>query len=97
MEQENNEEIIEGFRKRKKKQLIITAPLILAIVGMVLVRDMEGALAGIPVSAISGVCTGLVFAGILFSVFNWRCPACNAYLGKGISPKFCRRCGAQLQ
>lgn len=97
MGQENNQEVINEFSKRRKRQLLATIPLVLAVIGMVSVEDMNGSLAGIPVSVISSICIGVVFAGVIFSLFNWKCPACSAYLGKGFSPKFCRKCGSQLQ
>ena len=34
---------------------------------------------------------------ILFSLYNWRCPACSKYLGKQRSPKYCSKCGVALQ
>jgi hypothetical protein len=47
--------------------------------------------------------TGLVFgiagvaAGIGFSLWNWRCSACNAYLGKRfVGVSYCHSCGAKL-
>jgi rRNA maturation endonuclease Nob1 len=33
---------------------------------------------------------------LIFSLFNWRCPSCNKYLGKAINAKFCAKCGVQL-
>lgn len=97
MEQNTTQNVINTFAKRKMRQLILTIPLILVIIGMVSVEDMEGEIAGIPVKLISYTCRALVIAGIIFSFINWRCPACERYLGRSFSPKFCRRCGAQLQ
>ncbi|TMQ49613.1 MAG: hypothetical protein E6K73_09610 [Candidatus Eisenbacteria bacterium] len=39
----------------------------------------------------------LVAAAVIFSFANWRCPACNGYLGRGINPKFCSKCGTELR
>ena len=39
----------------------------------------------------------LVAGALIFSFRNWRCPACNRYLGKQYSPKFCSKCGVVLQ
>jgi Zn finger protein HypA/HybF involved in hydrogenase expression len=32
-----------------------------------------------------------------FSAANWRCPACNKYLGQDINRRMCRKCGARLR
>ena len=34
-----------------------------------------------------------VIGNALFSLINWRCPACNKYLGKNLGWKHCPRCG----
>ena len=34
---------------------------------------------------------------LLFTLRNWRCPACDRYLGKGFNPSFCPKCGVQLK
>ena len=38
----------------------------------------------------------VILGVVLFSLKNWRCPACNAYLGKGMAPSFCSKCGIPL-
>ena len=32
-----------------------------------------------------------------FTFWNWRCPACNGYLGKGSNHRFCPKCSVQLK
>jgi rubrerythrin len=32
-----------------------------------------------------------------FYWLNWRCPACEKYLGKGLSPSHCPNCGVVLR
>lgn len=32
-----------------------------------------------------------------FSYYNWRCPKCNKYFGRGKLPKYCIHCGEELQ
>jgi rubrerythrin len=46
---------------------------------------------------IGPVIVALVVGALVFSLKNWRCPACDKYLGKGISPSFCPKCGVALQ
>jgi hypothetical protein len=97
-QQERDQEVIDSFRKRRGKQLIASVPLILAIIPLIMMDDSaEQALFGIPTIILLPVCIAVVIAGLIFSVFNWRCPACSGYLGKAFSPRFCTKCGAQLQ
>ena len=32
-----------------------------------------------------------------FSLLNWRCPSCGAYLGQRLNPRECRACGTVLR
>jgi RsiW-degrading membrane proteinase PrsW (M82 family) len=43
--------------------------------------------------------SGFLFlmGGIAFNRFSWRCPACNAYLGRTVNPAACRSCRAPLR
>jgi hypothetical protein len=97
-QQERNQEVIDSFRKRKAKQLIASVPLIAAVIPLVMMDESTGeALFGIPMIILLPICITVVIAGLIFSIFNWRCPSCSGYLGKAFSPKFCVKCGAQLQ
>jgi hypothetical protein len=33
----------------------------------------------------------------IYSGRNWRCHACDMYLGRAFNPKHCRRCGIELR
>lgn len=44
------------------------------------------------------VVVGVVILGFfLFSLVNWRCPSCGAYLGQRLNPRACNACGATLR
>ena len=41
---------------------------------------------------------GLIMLAVIYSIKNWKCPACNTYLGKkAYHYSFCRSCGVKLQ
>ena len=95
---ERDPRVIEEFRRRRTKQLWVTIPAVLVI--MALIWSMEsrgGAPVGLPQSAALSIKIAVLFGLIIFSFGNWRCPACNAYLGKSLGPRFCQKCGAQLR
>jgi protein-S-isoprenylcysteine O-methyltransferase Ste14 len=91
-------ELKEQFKQRRSRQLIMVLP-VLVMMGVFfwLSKHPNASLAGLPPSTLSGVGIVVVVGALIFSLVNWRCPACNGYLGKGISPRFCRKCGFQLQ
>ena len=90
--------VTQEFERRRSTQLMATPFLILAIVVLVWAREHPlSRLGGIPASTVSGIAFAVVMAGVLFSFRNWRCPACNRYLGKAWNPNYCARCGVQLR
>jgi hypothetical protein len=97
MEKQSNPQVIEGFRKRKGRQLIVTIPIFAAVFLMAMTDGSEDAIMGIPGNILFPISIAIIVAGVAFSIFNWRCPACNGYMGKGFNPKFCTKCGEQLQ
>jgi hypothetical protein len=89
--------IVEEFRKKRTRQIIASIPVIVAV--LILVPMDEGSaegIAGIPASVLVGFAFASIVGIVIFSLFNWRCPACHGYLGRRISPRFCSRCGEQL-
>lgn len=86
------------FKERRGRQFIATAVILVAVVPLLLINQAgpQGML-GIRTPVVAVLCLAVIFGVAVFSLFNWRCPACNAYLGRGINPKSCPKCGARLQ
>jgi hypothetical protein len=84
------------FVKRRTNQILLVVPMMLAIFFIREVAKPEPVL-GLPDAAITALIVAIFVAAIGYSFVNWRCPSCSSYLGKGINPKFCPRCGFQLQ
>ena len=50
---------------------------------------------GLPLNCLyGGGVAAVVACGVIVAV--WRCPACGAYLGQGLTPARCEGCGARL-
>ncbi len=89
--------IKETFKKRKKRQIIIAIPLVLAVFYLGFSSEQQTDVAGNNNQAyVTIACIVLVTCGVILSLINWRCPSCNKYLGKKFSPKFCSSCGTAL-
>ena len=86
------------FAVRRKRQFMLAVPLVAIVLVVTLAGERRGSgdIFGIPRQTFGVGFFLLVAGGLLFSLRNWRCPACDKYLGKG-SPHFCPRCGVQLQ
>lgn len=84
------------YQKRRKKQwtvVLLCIPVILLFLLQVADKHMvfigTGTLAIITVLFLACV--------VAFTLVNWRCPNCNAFLGKNISAHRCEECGVRLQ
>ena len=89
---------IEEFKKRRNRQLMVSVPFVLLLLASFWLGENRGtAPLGVSPDMFAAIFVASVIGILIFSFRNWRCPACNGYLGKGISPRFCPKCGAQLQ
>ena len=96
LNQNPEEKIKSDFKIRKTRQIIAIFPTIASMFVILFVADKnpDKSIMGIPLLPVSVV---VVVSVLIFSLWNWRCPSCNRYIGKAINPKFCSKCGIKLQ
>ena len=95
---EQLEDIKAEFARRKRNQLLASVPLLSLILGSVFFEErLKSFASGLPPSLLIGVAAVLFVAILAFSLRNWRCPACNGYLGRSASMKHCPKCGVALK
>ena len=76
--------ILRDVRRRRNRQMLVSLPAAAVALFFIVVRqNPAGLVAVVPV--------------VLFALWNWRCPACNTYLGKPTWPSFCHNCGVPLK
>jgi len=87
------------FAKRRRKQILVAIPFGIVLLFVLVARNSGEFLARLPVppTAVAIGFMAIVLAALGFSFSNWRCPACNAYLGRSLGPHFCPRCGVELR
>ena len=87
------------FAMRRKRQLFVSIPLVIFMVGVMIALDekTKAPVFGLSASVVGGIFAVVMGGGLVFSLLNWRCPACQRYLGKHINPSFCHRCGVPLR
>jgi hypothetical protein len=86
------------FRRKCRIQLlmgIVLAPA--AIAGWHAYRNHQDEVAGISMEIFGPLFLLAVLVAFGVSFWNWRCPACEGYLGYALLPKACQRCGAELR
>jgi len=90
-------EFRQSFYKRRTRQWVVAG---IVGVGFLLrglgINSSRGSVFGLPEAAIFAVMVTTLIGGFAFTLWNWRCPACNCYLGRRINPKLCSGCGIML-
>lgn len=96
--QQQLQEFKNQYALRRKRQLTMTVPLVVLAVLFALADKATGLVLGtIPISVFGPVVLIAVIGALIFSLKNWRYPACNKYLGKSMNPSFCSKCGVALR
>ena len=94
-------EVQAKFANRRRRQRLASWALgvaaVLAIEGIRGPDGILGHMLELNVSVLTIPSLGLFLAAIVFTYFNWRCPACGLFLGRNGSPQFCPGCGQQLR
>ena len=86
------------FSIRRRRQLALSVPSILLIVGVLLAGgNRTFSVYGISSAVLAPILLCAILGMVGFSLVNWRCPACNRYLGKQMNPRYCSKCGIPLQ
>jgi len=87
----------DAYAKRRRKQLIMILMLFAAMAPLPFIED-SATFFGLPGAVIGPIALFAIAIGwVMFNGRNWRCPACNNYLGRAFNPKRCRRCGIELR
>ena len=85
------------FAARRVRQYLLTILLIVFALAFRWLAGQPQPPLGLPPNLLVLLLFGFIGAAIIFSFFNWRCPACGGkYLGRAINPKFCASCGFRL-
>ncbi len=85
-----------SFIEKQRYQVAIYVPLVGAVALLVLSTRPDSDLWQEPGTMVLGT-LALVLTTVVFSWFNWRCPACARYLGRGLNPAECPKCGVELR
>lgn len=91
------EEIKEEFRRRRRRQFIYSGcGVVLALLSRVAVSQLGKRAPWLTDEVFVGLFMALVAAFLIVSFLNWRCPACDKYIGRSLFPNFCQKCGAKF-
>jgi hypothetical protein len=88
----------ETFSVRQRRQILFTVPILALVVIFIVAADEKArTILGMPMTAVAPLLFVFIVGTLVFSLKNWRCPACDRYLGKVWNPKHCHSCGVALR
>ncbi len=84
------------FRQKRQYEVALLVPLGGAVVMLAIGERHAEALSLQPLMMALGT-AGLVLAAAGFHWLNWRCPACEKFLGRDLNPSHCPGCEVALR
>jgi hypothetical protein len=86
------------FAARRGRQKFVAVPLVLLLLVLYFASDKDaGTVFGQSLIVVAPVFAAVLLGTALFSWRNWRCPACDRYLGRSAGQKVCGKCGVVLE
>ena len=91
-----DKKIIQEYRARQTRQIAaIAVAMFVVLLNAVLYKrpDILGEFSG---RSLVGLQIIAIASFIVYTAYNWRCPACDKHLGSNIHRQRCGKCGARL-
>lgn len=89
-------ELRQEYARRRRRQWSIVIPVVVIVVIAMQMVDSYEAYVGLSSTVLLLLGFAIMFGALAFSVYNWRCPACSTYVGRG-NPMFCPHCEFKLK
>jgi len=91
------QQILQEFRARQNRQFIAIALSLFAVLSCGVIYKRPDLFGEFSKSMLFGAQAVVIVSFIVFTSYNWACPACAKYLGNDINRKGCKKCGVKLQ
>ncbi|MDA8100986.1 MAG: hypothetical protein M0042_15315 [Nitrospiraceae bacterium] len=89
--------IIRQYRMRQTRQIVAIALSLFLVLLLAVVYKRPDRFGEFQKQTIFGLQVIVIAAFISYSLYNWRCPSCSAFLKSDIGRRHCKKCGARLQ
>ena len=93
----DKKQIAQNFEARLKRQHLAIGIALFLVLLLVALHRRPSLFGEFSKDMIFGAEVIVIAAFIGFTRINWRCPACNKFLGSGIDRHICRKCRCRLR
>ncbi len=97
MTQKNHDQIKHEYGVRQGRQFTAIAVALLLVILVSVVYKRPDLLGAFSKDSLAGAQLIVIASFIGFTSYNWRCPACNKYLGNNIVRRGCSHCKTRLR
>ncbi len=94
---EERDRIMREYRLRQTRQIVAIAVSLFLVLLFAVIYKRPDRFGEFQKQTIFGGQVIVIAAFFSFTWFNWRCPACRAFLQSDMSRRQCKKCGARLQ
>ncbi len=93
----DSDRIRKEFTARQSRQLIAVAITLFLVLFCGVVYKRPDLFGEFSKGKLFGAQIACIAVFIVYTSYNWRCPACSAHLGSNLFRRGCTKCGARLQ
>ncbi len=97
MQKKDQQQIMREFHQRQTNQIIAIAIAIFVVMLCAVLYKRPGVLGEYSKASLFAVQMVTIASFIVFSSYNWRCPACEKFLGADINKRGCKKCRTRLR
>ncbi len=97
MQKKDSQQIMQEFHKRQTNQIIAIALAIFVVMLCAVMYKRPGVLGEYSKASLFAVQIVTIASFMVFTSYNWRCPACGKSLGTDINKRGCKKCRTRLR
>ena len=87
----------DAYAKRLRKQVLMIVLFFALMAPLPFIED-SATFFGLSGAVFGPICfVAIAIAWMILNGRNWRCPACDNYLGRAFNPERCGSCGIELR
>jgi len=97
IQKKDHEQIKQEFHQLQTHQIIGIAITMFVVMLCAVLYKRPGVLGEYSMSSLVAVQIVSIASFIVFTSYNWRCPACGKFLGADINKRGCNKCKTRLR